>query len=195
MNLTFSGELLDGRANLTLDYTVQPGGRIEVDLQFQANEQLPQLIRLGTEWELPREFHNIRWYGRGPDPTYADRKFEPIGIFASTVMENWMDHAKPQENSNKVDVRWLEVTNDDGHGLRVMSNVALSVNAQPFRKSEIAGKAYSWQLPKPSVTVLNVDLAQLGVGGDDSWGAIAHPPYRLTDRQYRYVYIIEPIVP
>ena len=194
VNITFTGDLLDGRATLTIDYTVQPGGRIEVDFQYKANEQLPQLIRIGTKWELPPEFHNIQWYGRGPDPTYADRKFEPIGIFSSTVMDNWIDYSKPQENGNKVDVRWFEITNDEGLGLRVMSGRPLSVNATPFRKSELAGKAYSWQLPEPSVTVLNIDRAQMGVGGDDSWGATALPEYRLNDREYRYAFAIEPIL-
>jgi len=195
VSITFAGKILDGRADVTLDYTVQPGGRVDIDFQYKANEPLPQLIRIGTEWELPLEFQNIQWYGRGPDPTYSDRKFEPIGIFTSTVMDHWIDYSKPQENGNKVDVRWFEVTNDGGFGLRVMSDRPLSVNASPFRKSDIAGTAYSWQLPEPSVTVLNIDHAQMGVGGDDSWGAIALPKYRLTEREYRYAFAIEPVLP
>ncbi len=195
VNLTFAGKILDGRADVILDYTIQPSGRVEIDFHYQANEKLPQLIRVGTEWELPLEFHKIQWYGRGPEPTYADRKFEPLGIYQTTVMDNWIDYSKPQENGNKVDVRWLEITNADGLGLRVMSGRPLSVNAWPYGKSDLAGKDYSWQLPAPAVTVLNVDHAQLGVGGDDSWGSIALPQYRLMDREYRYAYVVEPIRP
>jgi beta-galactosidase len=193
--ITFTGGILNGRANVTLRHTLTPAGRLEISYSYQTKEKLPALIRVGTEWELPPEFNTLKWYGRGPDDTYADRKFEPLGIFQKSVMANWHDYSKPQENGNKVDVRWLEITNTSGHGLRVMATRPLSVNAQPFRKSEIAGKAYSWQLPAPTTTVLNIDHAQTGVGGDDSWGAIALPQYRLTETQYQYTYLIEPVTP
>jgi len=194
IHIRFSGQLLAGRAELSLDYRVHTTGRIELAYHYQAHEKLPLLLRVGTVWELPLQFQHIQWYGRGPDSTYPDRKFEPIGIFASTVMDNWIDYPKPQENGNKVDVRWFTITDDQGFGLRVMSEQALSVNASPYAAAELAGQAYGWQLPAPSRTVLNIDHAQMGVGGDDSWGAIALPQYRLNADEYRYQFILDPVV-
>jgi beta-galactosidase len=195
VRIQFAGDILGGRAQVMLGYTVLESSRLQVDFSYQTKESLPQLMRVGTAWELAPDFQNLKWYGRGPDPTYADRKFEPLGIYSSTVMDNWVDYPKPQENGNKVDVRWLEITNDAHFGLRVMSHQPLSVNALPYTASEMAGTDYSWQLPDPSRTALNIDLAQAGVAGDDSWGALALPQYRLTEENYSYQFVIEPIRP
>jgi beta-galactosidase len=69
------------------------------------------------------------------------------------------------------------------------------VNALPYSHEDLRGKAYSWQLPAPNKTVLNVDFAQMGVGGDNSWGLTALPQYRLNDKVYQYSYTIEPLIP
>nr|WP_238710320.1 glycoside hydrolase family 2 TIM barrel-domain containing protein [Oceanipulchritudo coccoides] len=193
VSLVFSGDILGKQAVVTLSYTVLPGGKLKVDYDYRAKTDLPLIPRVGTDWVLPKEFDRIKWYGRGPDPTYSDRAFERIGIYGTTVMDNWVDYGVPQENGNKTGVRWLELTNNDGMGLRVTGTKPLSANAWPFDKADVHGKDYSWQLPSPEFTYLNVDHAQLGVGGDTSWGHICHPPYQLKDRVYQYSYYVEPV--
>ena len=195
VRIRFSGRVQGENAQLSVVYTVAPSGRVEVKYTLGAQRNLPFIPRVGTAWHLPVEYQNIRWYGRGPEPTYADRRFEPVGVYASTVMDNWVDYSAPQENGNKVDVRWLEITDASGAGLRVLGARPLSCNVLPYTTEEIQDKPYSWLLPMPSRTVLNVDFAQMGVGGDNSWGATALPEYLLDSHWYSFAYIIEPVRP
>ena len=195
VRIRFSGRVQGENAQLSIVYTVAPSGRVEVKYTLGAQRNLPFIPRVGTAWHLPVEYQNIRWYGRGPEPTYADRRFEPVGVYASTVMDNWVDYSAPQENGNKVDVRWLEITDASGAGLRVLGARPLSCNVLPYTTEESQDKPYSWLLRMPSRTVLNVDFAQMGVGGDNSWGATALPEYLLDSHWYSFAYIIEPVRP
>jgi beta-galactosidase len=193
VKVTYSGNILDGDASVNLAYTVDPDGVLTVDFTYVADKDLPIIPRVGTEWILPMSIDQIRWYGRGPDPTYSDRKWERVGRYETTVMESWFDYSKPQENGNKVDVRWIELTDAMGVGLRITGTGLLSCNALPFSKEDIDAKDYSWQLPAFESVYLNIDLAQMGVAGDNSWGLACHPEHRLTERSYEYTYTIEPV--
>ena len=101
-------------------------------------------------------------------------------------MKNWIDYSKPQENGNKVDLRWIEITDAKGTGMRLTSEGGLSANALPFSADEMSGCAYSWQLPERSAVHLNIDHAQMGVGGDNSWGDIALPKYQLRAKNITF---------
>lgn len=192
--LQLAGPLLEGKARVTLNYTITPSGALTVDYTYTASEELPMLPRVGMFWELAPNYNQIRWYGRGPTPTYPDRKDLPVGVYANTVMNSWVDYSKPQENGNRTDVRWLELTNESGQGLHIQATEQLlSCNVLPWSSEEIEGVDYSWQLEQPETYYLHVDMAQMGIGGDNSWGAICHPEYRLQDQSYTYQYRIEPV--
>ncbi|NCG09024.1 MAG: beta-galactosidase, partial [Verrucomicrobia bacterium] len=193
IEIQFKGSILDAAAGLDLRYRVHPSGSLTVDLHYRARKTLPMLMRVGTAWQLPLDFQNVRWYGPGPDPSYTDRNWQPVGIYQKTILENWVDYSKPQENGNKVEVRWIEITDAQGTGLRFTSKQGLSANALPFSACEMSGHAYSWQLPEPTAVHLNIDHAQMGVGGDNSWGDIALPEYQLREKTYRYQYTVTPI--
>ena len=193
IEIQFKGSILEDAAGLDLRYIVHPAGSIKVDFNYSARKTLPMLMRVGTAWQLPLDFQQIRWYGPGPDPTYHDRNWQPIGIYQKTIMENWIDYSKPQENGNKVDLRWIEITDAKGTGLRFTSEGSLSANALPFSADEMSGCAYSWQLPERSAVHLNIDHAQMGVGGDNSWGDIALPKYQLRAKKYTFQYTVTPI--
>ena len=193
VKVRFAGGILDGDASVAIVYTVDSSGGVKVDYDYTASAQLPIIPRVGTEWLLPLDIDHVSWYGPGPDPTYSDRNWQRIGIYKTTAMDNWVDYSKPQENGNKVDVRWMRITDNSGFGMMVTSDRPLSCNVQPFTRQEIEGKSYSWQLPQRSTVVLNVDYGQTGVGGDNSWGLHAHPEHRLQDNSYQYSYYIKPI--
>ena len=190
MAIVASGPLLYGKAMLEIRYTIHPTGELEVDYRYRANADLPLLPRIGMLWVLSPELNRIRWYGPGPNPTYSDRNFERLGIWESTVLNDWIDYSRPQENGNKVGVRWMEMTDGAGAGLRfeALGGSPLSINALPWPASRLRATDYSWQLPRPDATYLNIDFAQMGVGGDNSWGATAHEGYQLSAREYAYRY-------
>jgi len=193
VQISFAGSLMGNKAALNLIYTIHPSGTLTVDFNYTTDEDLPMLPRVGTEWILDASFDQIQWYGPGPQPTYADRNVERVGVYKTSVMDNWVDYSKPQENGNKVGVRWLELTNDQGLGLQFHGDQTLSCNAMPYSKDEIENAAYSWQLGAHQKTYVNIDYAQMGIGGDNSWGLICHPEYRLEAKNYHYQYHVNPI--
>ena len=184
------GRLLDGRATLDVTYTVYPVGAVDIDYRYNVHAELPALPRLGMQWALAARIDRMRWYGPGPGPTYSDRAFERLGVWQTGLMDDWIDYSRPQENGNKTGVRWMELTDADGAGLRIeaLNGQPLSCNALPWDAARLRVTDYSWQLPQPAATWLNVDFAQMGVGGDNSWGATAHEEYLLTGKSYEYRY-------
>jgi beta-galactosidase len=192
VKITFNGSLMNKAADLKIIYTVSGDGSLEIDYNYSTQQELPMIPRIGMEWQMDASFQDLKWYGPGPGPTYSDRNFERIGNYETSVMENWIDYSKPQENGNKADIRWMQVTNEKGQGLLFEGNQYLSCNAMPFSKEEIESAAYSWQLGKPDKTFLNIDYAQMGVGGDNSWGLICHEEYRLLAKNYHYKYLVTP---
>ena len=191
--LTFDGPILDGKANVKTTYLIDLQGNVKVDFSYTTSESLPLIPRVGNEWEMPSSFDRLEWYGPGPGSTYADRNFERVGRYQSTVMDNWVDYARPQENGNKADTRWFSVRNEQGQGLQFVSEGFLSVNALPFTKQQMEAVDYSWQLPQSKATYLNIDHVQLGIGGDNSWGYICLPQYRLDKKEYTYSYEVRPV--
>jgi beta-galactosidase len=152
--------------------------------------------RFGMELLLAPGLENITWYGRGPAPTYIDRDYERIGVYKSTVDEQWNEYSRPQENSNKTDVRWVTVTDKDGMGLRAEGYPLLSVSAYHYPKNEIENADYTFRLTRRSQTYLNLDMKQMGVGGVDTWTTHAYPLdlYRIKgDQPYSYKYRLSPV--
>jgi beta-galactosidase len=151
------------------------------------------LFRFGSEWILDGSLNQIAWYGRGPQPTYSDRKQAPLGIYSGSVADQFVRYFRPQENSNKVDVRWVAVTNPSGIGLLATGDPVLSVGVSEFSKSQMERALYDFQLERRNRTYLNLDLLQMGVGGNDSWGATAMDDYLPPNKPYHYKFTIRGI--
>lgn len=180
-------------------FTVYGNGEVVVDIYLE-NSKVPDQYqgphRVGTELLLPGKFTNMKWYGRGPAATYSDRCLEPIGIYGGNVDEQWVDYSRPQENGNKVDVRWVSMTDSAGYGLLFFGRrYPLSVGARFYSKDTMESSEYSFQMERSGHIHLNIDHKQLGVGGNNSWGATALEPYQLKDKSYRYTYSMRPVAP
>jgi beta-galactosidase len=148
---------------------------------------------------LPKELDNFSYYGRGPWENYSDRKFSSfVGEYKLKVSEQVMPFVRPQEFGNRTDVRWLTLTDATGQGIRVEGLQPLSVSALNNRPEDFdPGLTKKQQHPKDvfkrSNVTLAVDLVQRGVGGDNSWGALPHQPFRLLDKTYKYGFVISPV--
>ena len=191
------GDLPSVGAKYSMGYLVQSDGRITVSVSYEpGSSPMAMIPRFGTELVVSPGLERLAWYGRGPDETYVDRQFASVGIYSSTVSEQWVDYSRPQENGNKTDVRWVSLTNAQGVGLLATGLPLLSVNASHYTKADIEQAEYSFQLTRHPVTYLNLDLKQMGVGGINSWSRDAYPmePYRIrADRPYAYKYQLRPI--
>lgn len=174
----------DGAVDVTTEYTPGPAGSV------------PGYVpRFGNRMKLAPGFDNITWYGRGPHPTYSDRNVERIGIFHSTVAQEWVDYSRPQENGNKMDVRWVTMTNGDGAGLKFTGTPLVNFSAAHFSREEMETSRYTFEMEPLKSIFLNIDLRQMGVGGYNSWTARALPEkdFRIRNERMKYTYRMEPV--
>ena len=153
------------------------------------------VVRYGNSMVLSSGYDQLKWYGRGPRPTYQDRNYDRIGVYGSIVEEEWVDYSRPQENGYKVEARWVEVTNKQGNGLRFTGASPISFGATHFSREDIERADYSFKLVKHPQVFLNTDKGQLGVGGTNSWSLASLPleNYRIKNEPLSYKYRISPI--
>ena len=189
------------------DYVVYGTGDVQITttcspLPGSAAEQLPPLARVGMQFELPATITNLKWYGRGPFESYADRKdAAKVGLYTSTVADQFFPYTMAQENGNKTDVRWVELTDATGTGLLIMSDQAtdgslLNINVRDYSDAALlrAKQPDTQEVTRGNVTVVNVDMAQMGLGGDDSWTPRVHPEYLLpATKSYTYSFRLRAI--
>lgn len=178
-------------------YTIYGDGTIKVQTTFEGLAgSLPELPRIGMSMELPGEFKNMEWLGRGPHENYPDRKTSAfVGRYSGPVLEQFVPYMTPQENGNKTGVRWVRLENDEQTGLMVKSlSDPLNINAHHYRTEDMEGELdYYYQVPIRDLVELHIDYKQRGVGGDNSWGNMPLDKYRLLDDRYNYDFIIKPI--
>lgn len=200
VRVTTTYTLVDAPSTYVLAYTLRADGSLLVEVDWtRVSEHLPELPRFGMRMTLPEECRNFTYYGRGPYENYVDRHTASfLGIYEQSTDRQLFPYVRPQESGNKTDVRWLEVIDDQGHGIRVEGMQPLSVSAMPYKSEDLdpgfskKQMHYSDIEPRREV-IVHVDLAQRGLGGDDSWGAQPHAQYRLTEGHYSYGYVIYPM--
>jgi beta-galactosidase len=183
-----------GKSDLSIIYTIYGSGDVVVESSFKPGMELPNLPRFGMQMGIPGEFNTITWYGRGAHESYWDRKTgAAVGIYSGSVEEQIHPYIRPQEVGNKTDVRWVTLTNEEGTGLRITGLPLLSISAWPFSMSDLEGAEHTFELNRRSFVTLNIDFKQMGVGGDNSWGARPHPEYTLPAKPYKYSFRITPL--
>jgi beta-galactosidase len=184
-------------AAYTLTYTVTGDGVVAVDAAYKPGARpLAMMPRFGLELVVSPGLERVTWYGRGPIETYSDRQFERVGLYSSTIADQWVEYSRPQENGNKTDVRWVELRGNGGVGLRAEGAPTLSVSAAHATKADIEDTDYAFKLPRRAEIYLNLDMAQMGVGGVDSWSRNAYPmqPYRIApDQPHKYAFRLVPV--
>ena len=206
-----SGEVIDGFArvvfkssypsinlNLISVYQVYGNGIINIDNKYSmADTSLPEIPRIGIKMSLPGDFDEVTWFGRGPHESYIDRKTSAaVGLYHGSVWDQTFQYVRPQETGNKTDVRWMALSNGK-IGLMVKGSPTFdgSVHQYPYEdldyvpKGQKHGKLNLQQ--KDQVDWL-IDLKQMGVGGDNSWGARPHDQYTLSPGNYDYSFMLIP---
>ena len=158
-------------------WVVHPDGTVDTRAVYCPVSGLTPPPEFGTLLSLAPALNRVRYFGLGPEENYIDRSAGArLGLFAFRVAENLTDYARPQECGNRTGVRWAEVTDLRGRGLRFTVNGG-EFSALPWTPHEIENAAHAEELPAVYRTVLRINAIQMGVGGDDSWGARTHPEY------------------
>jgi len=195
VKIRVKGSLRGVPAEYDVSYEVHGSGEVQVEARMSGTaSDVPELPRFGMQMTLPQEFQLMQWYGRGPHESHWDRKKgAAVGRYSGTIDEQFVEYSRPQENGNKTDVRWVSLTNGNGIGLLAVGRPLLSVAARNFRTSDLENVRHQHSLQRRPFVTLNLDYKQMGVGGDNSWGALPHEAYRLKFGDYDYSFSLLPI--
>lgn len=169
-------------------YVINELGDIQIETVLRpGSPSLPEIPVVGAALSLAGRFNRMRWFGKGPFETYWDRSTGgKISIYESEVAGMFTPYLKPQECGNLTNVRWLEVTDEMGRGIRFSSNEEFECSVLPYSAEELETASHSYKLPESGRrSVVRINACQMGVGGDDSWGSWTHPDYTLyANRNY-----------
>jgi len=183
------------RSKYRVFYTVYGSGDIVLESALIPGDNLPEIPVIGMMLSLPKEFKNIKWYGRGPWENYCDRnRGSDIGVYSSTVEEQFVPYLRPSENGNKTDVRWVSLTDENGFGLLAIGMPKLEISALYYKPEDLERARHPYELKPRDEIILRLNYRQMGVGGDDSWGARPHPEFTIyPDRSYTYRFRLRPL--
>ena len=174
----------------SLTYTIYSSGDIFVKSTLIPSNQMGDLLRVGNRVQLDESLENMTWYGRGEADSYSDRKTGyDVGIYESTVKDQFINFVYPQETGNKTDVRFMALTDKDGNGLLVdATDHLLEMSALHYTQEDLDKAGHPYQLEGTKNTVLTIDYAQMGLG-TASCGPATLSKYRLPSSQtYTYTY-------
>lgn len=163
----------------TVAYHIDGNGKIRVTMDYIPVEGLGDMPEFGMLFKLPPEFCQVTYYGLGPEENYCDReKGARLGLFKTTAKDNMTPYLLPQECGNRTGVRYAKITDYRGVGLQFAGD-KFELSVLPYTPQEIESAAHHFELPNSNCTVVRVTKQQMGVGGDDSWGARTHEEYLL----------------
>ncbi len=146
-------------------YTIYGDGTLNIRNRFEPTAELPVLPRLGISLQLNTVLEKLQWYGNGPWENYADRKdCTPIGLWKSTVTEQYVPYPRPQECGNKEGVRWLTLTDAKSKGLKISTPDEMSFSALHYTVQDLDKAKNTWELEPRKAVVLSLDAFQLGLG-------------------------------
>ena len=179
-----------------LSYEVFGDGRVKTTLVYDPVKELGDMPEFGVIFKFNADYDRVEWYGLGEAETYADRKKgAKLGIYANKVADNIARYMVPQECGAKEEVRWAKVTDRKGRGMLFEmdeNNGPMMFSALPYTPHEMENAMHPYELPEVHYTVVRVAKDQMGIGGDDSWGARTHEEYLLkTDKKMEFSFVFK----
>jgi beta-galactosidase len=196
ISVTSRYTIIPGKAEVTVKYTVNGSGTVRTEFLLDASHDLPDIPKVGMHCGINRELERITWYGKGPLENYIDRRVGfDAAIYSGSLDDFGEPYIMPQENGNRTDIRWMMLTNRKGRGLLVVADSLLSMSAWPYTEEMINRAQHTNELVESGFITLNIDLHQMGVGGNDSWSEVGQPleKYRIKPGKWRYTFFLSPV--
>lgn len=194
VTITFTHQLaLPGDCTHQVAYTINGYGEVKVELHYPGYDNLPSIPAYGMEFKLPSSYQKVLFYGNGPEENYIDRnQGARLGVFETTAKANETPYLVPQENGNRTGVRWLKLSDDNGRALLFeATDKPFEMSVLPHSAQELDAASHQEELSQSQLTWVRILAAQMGVGGDDSWGAPVQECYHLpANREMRLGFII-----
>lgn len=194
-------ELPEVSSKLNLTYVINNEGAMKVTQKMTAdkNAKVANMFRFGMQMQMPRNFDQVEYYGRGPIENYIDRKANAdLGIYRQSVAEQFYSYIRPQETGTKSDLRWWKTLNAAGRGIQVVAAEPFSASALHYTIESLDEGTHKQQGHSPEVEEADLtnfcfDLIQAGLGCEDSWGRIARPEYQVPYGDYEFTFILKPM--
>ena len=179
-----------------LSYEVSGDGRVKTTLTYDPVKELGDMPEFGVIFKFNADYDRVEWYGLGEAETYSDRKKgAKLGIYANKVADNIARYMVPQECGAKEEVRWAKVTDRKGRGMLFEmdeNNGPMMFSALPYTPHEMENAMHPYELPEVHYTVVRAAKGQMGIGGDDSWGARTHEEYLLeTNKKMEFSFVFK----
>lgn len=188
-------------AGILTTYKINNAGAVEVtESMTRGGADAPNIFRFGMQMPMPRSFERIVYYGRGPGENYADRKgCTFLGIWDQKVSDQPYMYIRPQETGTKTDIRWWEILNAAGSGLRVTAEEPFSASALHYTVESLDEGTHKvnmhmQEVPEADLTNLLIDKVQMGLGCITSWGALPLDEYMLPYADYSFHFMFEPVL-
>ncbi len=194
------------QASLTMTYTLTKDGKVIVREKMEPAKDAKEswLFRYGMQLQMPKQYNNIKYYGRGPVENYCDRNnSEFLGVYDSNVSDEYFAYVRPQESGNHTDIRWFRVYDGkSGRGLEFSSDAPMECSALPYLVEDLdAGtvKEHAWgqhsgDLIERPLTQVHIQQRQMGLGCVNSWYAWPEKEYMLPLKSYDFTFVIKPLV-
>ena len=185
-----------GDSSGTLVYQFTNAGQIRVSFTLVPQGQgLASVPRIGMTTQIPLGYDRVTWLGRGPGENYADRKTSAFfGRYALAAGDCFFPYVEPQETGNRCDTFWVTFTDAAGKGIKVTGDPKINFGILPYTTGELETRKHPWELNPSGNWVVHLDYGQMGLAGEDSWGARPWPEYQLmADREYSYGFVLEPV--
>ena len=176
-----------------ITYTPMENGQLSVQTKVMADADLPDLFRIGMQMAVSAEFDEIEYYGKGPHETYVDRQLgAKIAHYQSSVEDFGTPYIDPQENGNRMGVRWIQFTNAEGAGLHITGD-RINASAWPYSQEDLDAAKHTYDLPRRDFNFIRLDYGQTGLGGDDTWtrNARPHEEHRLKSGDYSWQFTLK----
>ena len=183
-------------AECHISYEVFGDGRVKTTLTYDPVKELGDMPEFGVMFKFNADYDHVEWYGLGEAETYADRKHgAKLGIYKNMVADNMARYMVPQECGAKEEVRWAKVTDRKGRGMLFEmdpANGPMMFSALPYTPHEMENAMHPYELPEVHYTVVRAAKGQMGIGGDDSWGARTHKEYLLkADEKMTFSFVFK----
>ena len=190
-------EMIKDSAQVTVLYRIKPDGLIKVNYSLKASEDLPNIPKVGMQMGIKNNFRQVSWYGKGALENYIDRNHGfPVARYTLPLEKFTEPYVMPQENGNRTDVRWMAFTEQSkNEGFLVVNNERLlSMSVWPYTQENLNEAKHTFDLKDAGYLTVNIDLIQMGIGGNDSWSPVGAPMeiYQIPSKNYEYSFYLLP---
>ena len=197
-------DMPDVKATLKMTYTLTAEGEVIIREELKADKEakISQMFRYGMQLQMPKQYNEVQYYGRGPVENYIDRNSsEFIGVYNNKVADEYYSYIRPQESGNHTDIRWFRVKNAAGKGLEFFSNAPMECSALNYLVADLDDgprKEKSWghhsgDLIERPLTQVHIQQRQFGLGCVNSWGAWPRREYQMPYQDYDFTFVIKPL--